>query len=110
MAGKDLLATETPKGKDLLADSSQGTDLLSQGSQPFDINKITGSGLGGVVAGFATPEITMGLGKALQMVPYSPVRAVGKGMEYAAPFMTTAKRLGGAVSGGVSAAGGETRR
>lgn len=110
MAGKDLLASENTKGKDLLADSSQGTDLLSQSDQPYDINKITGSGLGGVVAGFATPEITMGLGKALQMVPYGPVRAVGKGMEYAAPFMTTAERVGGAVAGGVSAAGGETAK
>ena len=73
MAGKDLLASENTKGKDLLADSSQGTDFLSQSDQPYDINKITGSGLGGVVAGFATPEITMGLGKALQMVPYSPI-------------------------------------
>jgi hypothetical protein len=67
---------------------------------------IGSSALGGAVAGFATPEITMGLGKALSAVPYPPAKAAGYALQAGAPFMKTVTgrvmpAIYGAVGGGL---------
>ena len=72
---------------------------------------IGSSALGGAVAGFATPEITMGLGKALSAVPYPPAKAAGYALQAGAPFMKTVTgRVLPSIFGGLGGAAGETTK
>jgi len=72
---------------------------------------IGGAALGGAVAGFATPEITMGLGKAMSAVPYPPVKAAGYALQAGAPFMKTfTGRVMPSIFGALGGAGGETTK
>jgi hypothetical protein len=72
---------------------------------------IGSAALGGAVAGFATPEITMGLGKVMSAVPYPPVKAAGYALQAGAPFMSTvAGRVMPSIYGALGGAGGETTK
>jgi hypothetical protein len=74
-----------------------------------DPYQIGSAGLMSAVTGFATPEITMGIGKALAAVPHPLAKGAGMALQAGAPFMKTfTGRVVPAVLGGLGGAGGET--
>ncbi len=74
-----------------------------------DPYQIGSKGLMGAVTGFATPEITMGIGKALSAVPTPLTKGFGAALQAGAPFMKTfAGRVMPAVFGGAGGVAGET--
>lgn len=58
--------------------------------------------IGGAIGGAFTPEATAGLGKAMQFIPYPPVRAAGKVLSTIAPEMGMGARVAGSVGGALS--------
>lgn len=122
MAGRDLLADETPAsgGRDLLADmpaapppAPQPERQPSGGPSPrarraVEDAKTTWEALTrrpteGAVMGFFAPEAAGLLGRGMQLVPYPPVRAAGTILTEAAPRIP---RLSSAALGGAAGAAG----
>lgn len=94
-----------------LAKTAKGAASTVSSMMPdIDYSKIAGAGTTGAVFGAATPEVSMGLGKILQLGP-GPFKLAGKALERAAPLMSTAgQRAAGAAVGGLTAVTGETSR
>jgi len=107
----------TPSAKPEFRDPFQApanldfVDRTKKTEEPsIEPSRIAGAGLMGAVTGFATPEISAGLGKVLSAVPYPPVKMAGEALQAAAPFMGLGERAAGAVTGGIAGLGGESAK
>jgi hypothetical protein len=108
--GRNLLAQEPPKGRNLFAEevptpSEPTSEPESKPDQRFDIRKIPESAAYGGLFGALTPEIMKGAGKVAGVFPQT--RAFAPMFEVAGEA-AKGRRAAGAVAGGFSAGTGET--
>lgn len=102
---------EAPSFFESMKTAAEGLSAPVREMMPdIDYSKVKGAGATGAVFGAAMPELSAGLGKILSYGP-GPVKAAGRALQAAAPFMTSfGQRAGGALVGGLTAAGGEAAK
>ena len=107
MAGKDLLGGGTSSGGKNLLDDTPAPKVEADKPKKTIGERATQFGesvLGGGIVGAASPELTMGAGKAISMIPNPYAKATGYGMEAAGRLMRGER----GISAGMGALGGAT--